>query len=123
LTILINSAYSSLVAIKSALPIKNSKVFAMAIKVGQSHLGAIINTLFLAYISTALPLIMLISLHQQPFLNFSDVINNEQVATEIVRTLVGVAGICSAIPISTWLAVKYLEVTPELIEEEKEHPH
>jgi uncharacterized membrane protein len=45
---------------------------------------------------------------------------NEQVATEIVRTLVGVAGICSAIPISTWLAVKYLEVTPELVEEEKD---
>jgi hypothetical protein len=36
---------------------------------------------------------------------------------------VGVAGICSDIPISTWLAVKYLEVTPELIEEEKEHLH
>lgn len=88
----------------------DGKVFRMAFKVGQSHLGAIINTLFLAYISTALPLILLISLHQQPFATMSDVINNEQVATEIVRILVGVAGLCSAIPISTWLAAKYLKV-------------
>jgi len=102
----------SVMQIKIANPeLNNKKVFNMAFKVGQSHLGAIINTLFLAYISTALPLMLLISLHQQPFVSFSDVFNNEQVATEIVRILVGVIGLCSAIPISTWLAAKYLKVS------------
>jgi len=102
--------------VESVMQIKNANsrlpdkiVFNMAMKVGQSHLGAVINTLFLAYISTALPLILLISLHQAPFVSLFDVINNEQVATEIVRILVGVAGLCSSIPISTWLAAKYLK--------------
>ena len=104
----------SVLQIKTANPyLKEENVFNMAMKVGQSHLGAIINTLFLAYIGTALPLILLIGLHQQPFATFSDVINNEQVATEVVRTLVGVIGLCSAIPISTWLAAKYLKVVGE----------
>jgi uncharacterized membrane protein len=108
------SQVESVLQIKTANPyLKDNKVFEMALKVGQSHLGAIINTLFLAYISTALPLILWISLHQPPFASFFDVVNSEQVATEIVRTLVGVAGLCSAIPISTWLAVKYLRVQPE----------
>lgn len=100
--------------IKIANPfLKNIQIFKMAIKIGQSHLGAIINTLFLAYISAALPLVLLIGLHQEPFVSFSDIINNEQVATEIVRTLVGIIGLCSAVPISTWLAAEYLKITPE----------
>lgn len=100
--------------IKKANPfLKNTQVFKMAVKIGQSHLGAIINTLFLAYISAALPLVLLIGLHQEPFVSFSDIINNEQVATEIVRTLVGIIGLCSAVPISTWLAAEYLKVSPE----------
>jgi uncharacterized membrane protein len=104
----------SVMQIKTANPLlPDKKVFNMAMKVGQSHLGAVINTLFLVYISTTLPLILLISLHQAPFVSFSDVINNEQVATEIVRILVGVVGLCSSIPISTWLAAKYLKADSE----------
>lgn len=98
-------AVSQIREANSKLP--NKKVFEMATKIGQAHLGAIINTLFLAYVGASLPLILLFNLNQEPFLSFSQVINNEEIATEIVRTLVGVIGLCLAAPIATAMAVKY----------------
>ena len=94
--------------IREANPnLPNAKVFSMATKVGHAHLGAIINTLFLAYAGASLPLILLFNLHQEPFLSFAQVINNEEIATEIVRTLVGVIGLCLSMPIATLMAVRY----------------
>jgi len=89
--------------------LKSGEVFKMAMNIGRAHLGAIINTLFLAYVSAALPLILLFSIHQEPFLTTAQVINNEDIATEIVRTLVGVISLCLSAPIATILAVKYLK--------------
>ncbi len=98
----------AVVQIREANPnLSNKQVFKMAMKVGRAHLGAIINTLFLAYAGASLPLILLFNLHQEPFLSFSQVINNEEIATEIVRTLVGVIGLCLSAPIATIMAVKY----------------
>jgi uncharacterized membrane protein len=59
-----------------------------------------------------LPLILLIGLQQAPFLSFSQIINSEQIATEIVRTLVGVIGLSLSVPITTWLAARYLKGDP-----------
>jgi uncharacterized membrane protein len=81
----------------------------MAMDVGRTHLGAIINTLFLAYVSASLPLVLLFNIHQEPFLSLSEIINNEDIATEIVRTLVGVISLCLSAPISTLMAVKYVK--------------
>lgn len=90
--------------------LKDANVFKMAMNIGRAHLGAIINTLFLAYVSAALPLVLLFSVHQEPFLTVSQIINNEDIATEIVRTLVGVISLCLSAPIATFLAVKYLKI-------------
>ena len=90
--------------------LKNLEVFKMAMHIGQAHLGAIINTLFLAYVSAALPLVLLFSVHQEPFLTVAQIINNEDIATEIVRTLVGVISLCLSAPIATVLAVRYLKI-------------
>lgn len=91
-------------------PQQNQKqIFKSAITIGRAHLGAIINTLFLAYVGASLPLVLLFSLKTAPFVSFSQVINHEGIATEIVRTLVGVIGLCLAMPISTFLAVLILE--------------
>lgn len=90
--------------------LKDFQVFKMSMNIGKAHLGAIINTLFLAYISASLPLILLFSIHQEPFLTLAQVINNEDIATEIVRTLVGVISLCLSAPIATILAVKYLKI-------------
>ena len=95
---------------KANASLKDTQVFKMSMNIGRAHLGAIINTLFLAYVSAALPLILLFSVHQEPFLTVSQVINNEDIATEIVRTLVGVISLCLSAPIATLLAVKYLNL-------------
>jgi uncharacterized membrane protein len=49
----------------------------------------------------------LFKLNQEPFVTFAQVINNEEIATEIVRTSVGVIGLCFSMPISTLIAVQY----------------
>lgn len=84
------------------------KLFKSAITIGRAHLGAIINTLFLAYVGASLPLILLFNVKSAPFVSFSQVINHESIATEIVRTLVGAIGLCLAMPIATLLAVLVL---------------
>ena len=89
------------------------RTFLMSMKVGRAHLGAVVNTLFLAYVGVSLPLILLISLHQAPFLSFFQIVNNEQISTEIVRTLVGVIGLSLSVPITTWLATRYLKGEPK----------
>ncbi len=80
------------------------RVFKMAMEIGNAHLGAVINTLFLAYAGASFTLLMLFSLKQAPFLSFSQVISNEVVATEIARTLAGCIGLALAIPLSTLVA-------------------
>ena len=87
-----------------------TKTFTSALEVGNAHLGAMVNTLFLAYAGASLPLLMLFSIKQAPFLTFNQVINGELIASEIVRTLVGSLGLAVAIPISTYLAAKYFIV-------------
>jgi len=92
--------------IRKANPkLAKKKIFKMAYKVGNSHLGAVVNTLFLAYVGASLPLLLLFSLKQPPFLNFSQVINSEIIATEIVRTLVGSISLALAVPVATVLGV------------------
>lgn len=87
--------------------LSNFQIFKMSMAIGKAHLGAIINTLFLAYVGASLPLVLLFSIHQPPFLTFDQIINHEEIATEIIRTLVGIIGLCSAVPISTFLSTKY----------------
>lgn len=78
------------------------EVFNRSFSVGNSHLGAVVNTLFLAYAGASLPLLLLFGLNSgQTFLG---IVNSEIVATEIVRTLVGGIGLALAVPISTLLA-------------------
>lgn len=88
----------------------NRTVFAKAMRVGIGHMSALVNTLFLAYAGASLPLLLLFSVREEPFLTFSQVINNDMIATEIVRTLTGSIGIVLAVPIATALAVKFIHV-------------
>ena len=97
--------------IKSANPeLSKKEVFKKSYKIGISHISSMTNTLFLAYAGAALPLLLLFSVKQAPFLTFSQVINNEMIATEIVRTLTGSIGLVLAVPIATLLAVQIIKV-------------
>lgn len=85
-------------------------LFKSAYRIGNTHLGAIVNTLFLTYAGAALPLLLLFSVQDGSSINFSQAINNELIATEIVRTLVGSIGVALSMPIATALAAKWLKV-------------
>ncbi len=88
--------------------LSTGQVFKKAMRVGVSHMSSMVNTLFLAYAGAALPLLILFSINQPPFTTLGDVINNEQIATEIVRTLTGSIGLVLAVPITTWLAARFI---------------
>ncbi len=85
------------------------EVYRRAMRVGVAHLSSMTNTLFLAYAGASLPLLLLFSLKKEPFLSFSQVVNHELIATEIIRTLIGSICLVLAMPIATLLAARYLK--------------
>lgn len=80
-------------------------IFKSAYKIGVTHINSMTNTLFLAYAGASLPLIALIVSGQSAFSTSTQIINNEEIATEIIRTLTGSIGLISSVPIATALAV------------------
>ena len=86
-----------------------------ATRIGRDHISSTVNTLFLAYAGTALPLLLLFTSAQQ---SVGSVITRELVAVEIVRTLVGSIGLVASVPISTWLAALAVATAAEPSAEE-----
>lgn len=86
--------------------ISRLEVYKRAMRVGKEHVGALVNTLVLAYTGTALPLLLLFSIYEY---KFTTVINMEIFATEIIRTIIGSIGLVVTVPIVTLLAVMYLK--------------
>lgn len=68
-----------------------------AMNVGRDVMGTMANTLILAYVGTAMPLLLLFMGHRTPY---TTVFNSDLVATEVVRALTGSIGIVSAIPLT-----------------------
>ncbi len=82
--------------------ISKVKLFSHAMKVGHDHISSMVNTLILVYTGAALPLLLLFLDKSQEFFT---IINNEFMAEEIIRTLVGSIGLVLAVPITTFLAI------------------
>ncbi|HET7830528.1 MAG TPA: YibE/F family protein [Candidatus Limnocylindrales bacterium] len=82
--------------------IEGKELFRSALGIGRSHIGATVNTLFLAYVGASLPLLVVLLINNQPT---ALIWNNEEIATEIVRTLAGSLGIVAAVPLTTFVAV------------------
>ena len=70
--------------------------------VGKDHITSMVNTLILVYTGASLPLLLIFIDNPRPF---SEVINYEFIAEEVVRTLVGSIGLVLAVPITTLIAV------------------
>jgi uncharacterized membrane protein len=79
-----------------------SYIFTRALRIGREHIGALINTLAIAYVGASLPLLLLLALSDADPLTM---LNRELFAAEIVRTLVGSIGIILAVPITTAVAM------------------
>ena len=88
--------------------LSKKQVYKMSSKIGIDHITSMINTLFFAYAGVALPLLILFSQSDIVGLNLGQIINNEVVSTEIIRTLLGSIGIILAVPIANWLASYFL---------------
>lgn len=86
--------------------LSRKEVYTKAIRVGKEHVGALVNTLALAYTGASLPLLLLFSTSDSPV---GSILNLEIFATEIIRTIVGSIGLVLTVPITTLLAVYFLK--------------
>ncbi len=84
--------------------LSKKEVWKKSMNVGRHHMGSLINTLILAYIGVTLPLILYLSTKGD---GFWFTINQEPLATEIVRALIGSIGLIITVPITTYLAILF----------------
>ena len=85
------------------------RIFKHAMRIGREHIGALINTLAIAYVGASLPLLLL--------LHFSNLtpgvaLNQEIFSTEIIQTVIGSMGLILAVPITTLIAT-FMLVKPK----------
>jgi uncharacterized membrane protein len=96
------SQASTVLALQRANPAQGfGQLFRGAVSVGHDHIAATVNTLVLAYAGASLPILLVFSYAGTAF---SDAVNTEAVAEEVVATLVGSIGLIAAVPVTTALA-------------------
>ena len=81
-------------------------LYRRALRVGRDHVGSLVNTLAFAYVGTSLPLLLLYSYSESPI---SILINQEILAAEILRIIVGSIGLVLAVPFTTAMAAWYFK--------------
>jgi uncharacterized membrane protein len=96
------SQSSTVLALRRANPTLGVRgLFRSAIDVGHDHIAATVNTLVFAYAGAALPVLLIFSLGGT---SFTDAINGESVAEEVIAALVGSIGLIASMPLTTALA-------------------
>jgi uncharacterized membrane protein len=101
------SQISTVAALRRANPkLSSYQLFQVGMSVGKDHVASLTNTLVLAYAGANLPLFLLF--HVAEGVPLWVQLNSEYIAEEIVRTLVGSAGLVLAVPIATGLAAVFL---------------
>lgn len=98
------------------------EIFSSAIRVGKEHVGALVNTLVLAYVGVALPSVLYFATSTS---GIGHLINMEMFASEIMRTILGSIGLILTVPITTILAVIFMRdfKGKKMTVEEMEHGH
>ncbi len=77
------------------------ELYTRAIRVGRDHVSSLVNTLALAYVGVALPLVLFLSTSQAPV---GELLNQEIVAAELTRIIIGSIGLILAVPLTTIIA-------------------
>ena len=77
------------------------ELYTRTMNVGTAHLAASVNTLVLAYLGASLPLLVVLTLEVS---TLAVSINEEIIAVELVRTIVGSMGILLAVPATSAIA-------------------
>jgi uncharacterized membrane protein len=76
-------------------------LYRSGMRIGRDHIASTVYTLVLAYAGAALPTLLLFTLAGQ---RLGQLVTSEQIAEEVVRTLVGSIGLVLAVPLTTALA-------------------
>ena len=96
------------------------ELYQRAIKVGRDHVGSLVNTLAFAYIGAALPLVLLFSTSAAP-LYFT--LNQEVIAAELARILIGSIGLILAVPLTTGIAAWWFAGREPVADAADSHGH
>lgn len=89
--------------LKKANPsMRLKEVYSAGASVGKEHIASLVNTLALAYAGASLPYILYLAHGSVD--SIVTLLNNEYLASEIVRTLVASSGLVLAVPVSTLTA-------------------
>ncbi len=127
LGVLYDAAISQAISVeelwKIAPHVSPYKIYERAIRIGREHIGALVDTLAIAYVGASLPLLLLFfqTSTEHPFIT----LNREIFATEIVRIIIGSIGLILAVPVTTLVAVRMLKSDHAAVEnnvlEKEEH--
>lgn len=77
------------------------ELYAAASRVGRAHIASVVNTIILAYAGSSLSLLILIVAADSAL---GDVVTDQVVAQELVRSAVATIGLIAAVPVTTALA-------------------
>jgi uncharacterized membrane protein len=88
--------------LRSAAPeMTRRHIFVRAMRIGRDHIASTIYTIVFAYAGASLIVLLLLTIYDRPLL---DLISNEAIAEELVRTLASALGLVLAVPITTGIA-------------------
>ena len=77
------------------------RIFSGAMRIGRDHIASTIYTIVFAYAGASIVVLLLLAVYDRPLL---DLMSNEDIAEEIVRTLASGIGLVLAVPITTAIA-------------------
>ena len=86
---------------KANSKLQAKELYFRAMRIGRDHIASVVNTLVLVYAGAAMPLLLLFIDNPRPF---TEIVNYEFIADEIVRTLVASIGLILAVPVTTIIA-------------------
>ena len=86
--------------------IPRATIYKRALRIGREHVGALVNTLAIAYVGVSLPLLLLFMTGGNE--GIWATINRDLFASEIIRTMVGSIGLVLAVPITTMISTAML---------------
>ena len=93
------SAVWELSASASGLP--RHRLYRAAMRIGRDHIASSVHTLVLAYAGPAIPLVVVVSLSGR---SVHDIVTSDEIAEELLRSLVGDIGLVASVPITTAVA-------------------
>jgi uncharacterized membrane protein len=87
------------------------QLFTLGMRIGRDHIASAVYTLVLAYAGSALPIMLLFTLSRQAL---GTVLTSDQVAVELVRSLVGAVALVLSVPITTAVAAAVVRSGPPI---------